>query len=695
MLIFSCSFGQISQIDSLIQKLSSFSELPLSFTNDTSKVNVLIAISNAYAQSEKDSLAEKYSNDALKISERINFKRGVAGAYTILAGIQDKKGDYKGEINYFSKILVISQEINDKSGIARSYQNIASSYYNLGIFDKASEHFYKALLVWESMTNKKGIASTYNQLGLLFRRQNKYDESLMYHLKALALQKELGDKKGIAGSYGNMGIDFEKKGMLDTALAYNLFAMKLNEETGYKKGMASTLDNLGTIYSKQGKYKEALENLFRALKIARSISYVKAVSACYKNIGEVYTKQKSFKQAEAMLDTALALYRKMGQKSGLKDTYKSFAELYYAKGDFRNAYEYTNRYGSIKDTLLNEKNTRQVAELQTIYETEKKNKQIEIQDLQLSQQKLELNKKQIVIYSISAGLFLILLLAFFIYRGYTNKQNANKILSEKNELIEKQNGKIIDSLNYAKAIQKSIFVDAHQMKKIFSNSFLFLRPRDIVSGDFHWLFRLEDKAVVATVDCTGHGVPGAFMSMIGNMLLNDIIIDKKIYIPSEVLKAMHAKIYHLLHQERGISHAQDGMDMSLCVIDFQEQTLQFAGARNSLVLIENGVMDIIHADSQSIGGKGKKDAIFSEREFTNHSIPFSPGTHLYLFSDGFADQFGGEDKKKFGSQQFKELLLKNSHLSMDEQRRELEKEFEKWKGKDPQLDDVLVMGIQV
>ena len=284
------------------------------------------------------------------------------------------------------------------------------------------------------------------------------------------------------------------------------------------------------------------------------------------------------------------------------------------------------------------------------------------------------------------------------------KERTHEIV-EQNKVIEEKNKNITDSLNYAKRIQEAILPSRELKKELFPESFVLFKPKDIVSGDFYWYTKAESwnerhrtdgkgKRIIASVDCTGHGVPGAFMSMVGNNLLTEIVLEKGITKPSEILDALHEGVRSSLKQNVGGSETRDGMDIAICCFDHGSDTIEYAGAQRPLWIIRNAdptVIEEVKADKFSIGGLASVD----RKKFTNHSIDLKKGDLIYIFSDGFADQFGGADGKKFMSKRFKQLFLSLAHLPMHEQENELEAAIEKWKGRTVQIDDILVIGIKM
>jgi serine phosphatase RsbU (regulator of sigma subunit) len=301
----------------------------------------------------------------------------------------------------------------------------------------------------------------------------------------------------------------------------------------------------------------------------------------------------------------------------------------------------------------------------------------------------------------------VILLIFAIVKAYTRRlKNENirlenivaKRTSEVNaqkKMIEEKNKKITESIHYSKHIQDSILIKQDEIDRIIPGSFVYLRPRDIVSGDFYWFYKLGDFSIIAAVDCTGHGVPGAFMCMISNMLLNLIVKEKRIFKPSEILNNLNAEVIKVLQQERKDTLSQDGMDISVCTIDAKNGLMQFAGAKNPLFMVINNDLTIIEADPFSIGGIQLSRKTTRLVEFKNNDIRLVKGSSLYLFTDGYIDQFGGTDNKSFNVTRFGELVKSISKLNPSEQHRILDSTINEWMNSNRQIDDMLVIGIKL
>ena len=284
------------------------------------------------------------------------------------------------------------------------------------------------------------------------------------------------------------------------------------------------------------------------------------------------------------------------------------------------------------------------------------------------------------------GLLILAAFAFILFKRNKEKKTANALLAAKNK-------KITDSINYAERIQRSILLSDAKIKGIFPSSFIYHKPLAIVSGDFYWFSEIKGKKIVAAIDCTGHGVPGAFMSLIANTLLNQIVNEKGITSTSQILTELNLGIQEALHQESNDGLSQDGMDMSICAYDQNLKQLTFSGAMNFGYLVQNNELTELEADIIGIGGMMRPERL-EKFKFQEQTLSLSTGDMVYLFSDGYMDQFGGSENKKFNLTQFKELLKKVSSMSVEDQKSEIDKAFVKWKGATPQIDDVLVIGVK-
>jgi serine phosphatase RsbU (regulator of sigma subunit) len=255
------------------------------------------------------------------------------------------------------------------------------------------------------------------------------------------------------------------------------------------------------------------------------------------------------------------------------------------------------------------------------------------------------------------------------------------------ELLEEKNKEITDSINYAKRIQEAILPSRYSLAENLKNGFVLFKPKDIVSGDFYWLEKVDGNLFFAAADCTGHGVPGAMVSVICSNALSKALLEENIRIPSKLLDRTRELVIQKF--EKSGEEVKDGMDISICAMDYEKKKLQWAGANNPLWILRNGEILEIKADKQPVGKSP------SQQPFTNHIIDLFDGDTIYIFTDGYQDQFGGPKGKKYKATQLKELLIANGNHTLEKQRELIFYEFEKWKGELEQVDDVCVIGVRI
>jgi serine phosphatase RsbU (regulator of sigma subunit) len=372
------------------------------------------------------------------------------------------------------------------------------------------------------------------------------------------------------------------------------------------------------------------------------------------------------------------------------DIYSVKSDIFKDLSDFRHAYKYQQLHVELKDSLKELNNFSRISELNARYESEKREKEIAEKEVMLAEQEASEKSQQMIFVIVVICIALILVLVSY---SLIKKKKINRVLNEQNEEINEQRTKILSSINYAKKIQNSILLPEEQIQKFLPNSFVYFKPKDIVSGDFYWFSKLGSRYIIATIDCTGHGVPGAFMSLIANSKLNKVVNEKGIHDPGKILTEVHKEIISSLNQEAHKNNAQDGMDMSLCIIDPTNMKIQFAGAQNPIYLVKDQQAKEIKGDGFSIGGSFFIN--HSSSDFTTKEISYEEGTYLYMFTDGYIDQFGGEDNKKMNKKRFKELLLHTSHNGLTNAKTHIENTFHQWRGLNPQIDDVLIIGTKL
>ncbi|HYG51759.1 MAG TPA: tetratricopeptide repeat protein, partial [Flavobacteriales bacterium] len=387
----------------------------------------------------------------------------------------------------------------------------------------------------ERIHNKEIISSSCANIGGIYLDQGNYELAEKYFTSAVSTKKEMNDLFGIASCYISLGIVQQSKNNFERALHFFNDALAIERKIQYKKGEGTVLSNIGNIYSKEGEYEKSIENHKASLQIGNEIDDAEIKGAAFKNLGGIYFKLEKYAEARNYFEKAWQQGQSIHFKPMLLDAAYGLARVDSALGRFESAFKHQQLYYQYSDSLDNEETRKKTIETQMMYDFEKKEAvSREERKLEIKNQKVLANerdrKQRIVMQFAGIGLLLVAVLAFFVYRGYRSKQKANVLMDAKNNLIEKQklevedqNRKITDSISYAKRIQQAILPSHLEIQQALPDSFVFFKPKDIVSGDFYWSSVKDGKLIFAVADCTGHGVPGAFMSMIGNTLLNGIV----------------------------------------------------------------------------------------------------------------------------------------------------------------------------
>jgi serine phosphatase RsbU (regulator of sigma subunit)/Tfp pilus assembly protein PilF len=682
--------------------------------NDTTRINTLNTLAWELKSNNPDT-AILLSTSALELAQKNKWQKGEGNSCQKLGVFNWLKSNYAVALDYYFKALKIRESIDDKIGISKTVGNIGIIYYNQGNYPKALEYYFKALKMDEELGDKNGIKADFENIGLVYDNQGDYSKSLDYHFKALKLNNEMGDKYGVANSLGNMAIIYNEQKDYPKALEYYFKALKIGEELGDENLIYKQLGNIGILYFGQKDYHTALYYHFKVVKIAEELEDKNGIAAMMSNIGFIYIYFKKYKLAEDYLLKALVLSEKIKALDQASLIELHLTDLYTQTNQPAKAFEHYKKYIAAKDSIFNEENTKKIVRSEMNFNFQKKEAMATAEQEKKDAIALQEKQKQRVItYAISMGLFLVLLLAVFIFRGYKQKQKANFLLTDKNKIIEEKNKEITDSINYAKRIQQAKLPKKEEIYAHLSQSFILFKPKDIVSGDFYFFHSSQQPTTnnqqlfIAAADCTGHGVPGAFMSMIGSEKLNDAVLQSSD--TSEILKLLNKGIKTSLHQSESQDSTRDGMDIALCSIDLENNTVRYAGANRPLWIIrkmENGKLTIDNETSQQpttnnqqlIEIKATKKAIggFTEdnQHFDTHEINVSKGDTLYIFTDGYADQFGGEGRKKFMTKRFKDTLLEIQNKTMQEQEQHLDNVIENWKAGIEQIDDILVIGIRI
>lgn len=663
---------------------------------DTSRVDALTQLTKMFA-ADDPAQALVYGKEAIDAAEKLGDDRRMAWALNYMGSIYYYRSDYDSAFYYHHAALEIRLHIDDPKGLGASYNNIGMISDDLGRTQEALDYYLKAIEQFEKSHFDLGLAVVYSSIGNLYYYQHDFANAEKFNKKSLEMHMKMGNRRGIMNSYNNLALIEEENGDTTSALEMLQKAMRIAEEEGFTGTLVTSLNNIGQIYSSRKEVDKALPLFRRSVALCDSMEdEPKKISPLF-NIGYCFRIVHKYDSALYYTNESLRLARKAGFLPSVKECYLQLSQISSELNDYEKAYQYRIYYEDVNDSVYNEEKSGQLTEMQTKYDTEKVMK-----DNQLKDERLQRQTRERWFYIIGAILVAIVALLIFLalrrtrkLNGLLNEQKAeilakNHDLSRKNELIGEQKREITSSIEYAKNIQSAMLPAMSDFKRLFPSSFVFFRPRDIVSGDFYFVSGNEEHALLAVADCTGHGVPGALMSMIGMEKLRDAA--GRSSVPGEMLSHLNRAVKSSLQQEG--AEVQDGMDIVLCRLDRTTMRLAVAGANRPLWIIKNGVLAEYKTEKTAIGGITPVDY-----QFNTENILLESGDMIYLFSDGFADQFGGEGKggggKKFTIRRLRELLTGLSQLPVEEQFVGLQTAFDGWKDGLEQIDDVLVIGIRV
>ncbi len=618
----------------------------------------------------------------------------------------------------------------------------AQNYTNLNA-NLSIEDAVKIAQEKENMGDKKEATRYLNHAASVCWENKNYPCAIEWFKKSMQLNQEVGNENGVLMLHNNLGMIAADQKEYQNAITYFEYTLAGRKKTKDKVGMISSLINLSVCHNNLKQYNQSVQRLEESLDYARQMNDATQMRSCYGMLAETYDKAGNGDKSRYYFD----LYRVFHEKIQKDRDNKSRSEVEKSKFEAEKANLVAKDLASekkikeleleVKEKELLNKDFSLRAKDEELKDTKDSNlvlfsqktkaelaqiaseKEKEVKNLKIKQIEAQQDRQKIVQYALMVGVILLILFLSVLALRYREKRKSNQLLNQQNTAILEQQAEITQqrdyifsqnqslaktlkqlneksrhvtsSIEYAFRIQTAMMTNALLLKKFPAHDFFILwKPRDIVSGDFYWIAEKDDKYILAVADCTGHGVPGAFMSMIGDSLLNQIIHDKEIREPNLILDALNEGIFTTLNQKD--TKNRDGMDIALIVVDSKTKILEYAGANNSLYYLQNNIFHEIKADKFGIGGTiTHRDG--SQRKFTKHTVDVSIPTNFYLYSDGYSDQFGGEDNRKFMSKNFKELLTQIHQQPAQDQRKVLNETIINWMGeKENQIDDILVVG---
>lgn len=723
---------------------------------DTNNLQLALKIADLYRK-EKNQKALHYADKAFNMAKALNKNYHSVLALETSAYYYFSIRKYSDGYNYLTKIEAVADETKDTLILLKSLEVRNTLMQDLQMLSKCVDIRERMSAIYHARkeTSKEArmlwVAGWNAFNGKLFKR------GVDILLRSASLYKSLKDDQSYFNSLGWLGQNYSALKMFDSALYYRNRVLEYYLSVNNLSGIAEAYRYRGDVYLLKREYEKSLNDYDKAIEYFAKAKWKGRELLLYEYKVRVYDSVNNIPAAVRALDTVFLQLNDKVEGIVHSFAYQMGRRIYFKSGNYERALYCFNKHDSLKNVANQDQAQQQIvlaefkkdvekneailkaefdkkealssaelarkqamlernkqmylileqeskikemnlvkSELELKHkatETENQKKQLQLlaQDKQLKeveakQKEEELNKQRVVNYAVSSGGLLVAGLLFFAVRGYNQKKKDNKIIHQQKILVEEKQKEILDSISYAKRLQEAIMPPVNLFKEMLPQSFIYYKPKDIIAGDFYWMERNGENVFFAAADCTGHGVPGALVSVVCSNALNRAVKEFGIKSPSKILDKTRELVIETF--ERSESEVKDGMDISLCAYNMQTKELQWSGANNPLWLINNNELIEYKADKQPIGKYAE------EKPYTNHSVKLSSGDSVYIFTDGFADQFGGPKGKKFKYKNLADLLLSNCQCNMEQQKQILSSAFEKWKGNLEQIDDVCVIGIR-
>jgi serine phosphatase RsbU (regulator of sigma subunit) len=631
---------------SFAQTISSYKNLLAQLTNnpsDTVKINLYLE-QLKMDKGSTDSLIVRAEKLYARIA-RTKSHRHIAHTAIFIANKCNNIGKYSQALKY--EIIAEKQLKHFPLShlLGTTYSLMGNTYLGLNISKKQKESYQKCYEIGMKLHNPMTMAIGATGLGNYYTVSSNYQASNDWNYKALV---QFDSVKNYLAS-----------GIIRVNIATNY--RKLKQFNQAKKMLQASEKNI--ILSKN--------------------NYAKLVY--YLEYGYQLMEEKKYKESIQPFKIALDFALEDKSNDDISDISQALSEAYDKTQQYRESVEALKMHLQYKDSIFNATSNQQLLSIEEQYKTEKKDAEIQLLSKTNALNKSELGRKQSLIWAFGFLGILFVGIGVFLWRSNRIKHKTNQLLAQKNTIIEEKQKEILSSINYAKRIQYTLLANDQLLQTNFKKYFVLFEPKDIVSGDFYWAIKTKTHFFLAVCDCTGHGVPGAFMSLLNINFLNEAITEKLISEPGLILDFVRNRLIENLDQEKHF----DGMDGIILSLDLASQEIQYAGANNGPLIIRGAEIIELPYDKMPVGNGIRTN------HFKTHLLPHKTGDWLYLFTDGYVDQFGGEKGKKFKYKKLKELLLDISKESEKEQYNTLKKTFTEWKSNLEQVDDICIFGIEL
>jgi serine phosphatase RsbU (regulator of sigma subunit)/tetratricopeptide (TPR) repeat protein len=620
-------------------------------------------------------------------------------------------------IEFGKQAIGLAETVNDFEELAKAYSFTGVAFRNSGDFEQALAHYSLGLELAQKheLTRQEGYAHI--NFANAFIYTNETQQALEHLETADSIAAVLPDTAMLAYSKLNKGRVYIVLNMPDSARKQINRAIKLRTLLNDESGLAVCYKYLGDLELTEDKMDAALESYKKALDAAVGKFDIDLLSALHTGMASIYLQKNQLVLAQKSAELALEYAIITNNPVRIRAAYLNMATVFKENNLTEKALEYSELARQYTDSMYARQLSEKVTNVIYVKKLDESRAVIENleKDAKLKQAELNNQHMRLWLVLLFALLILALLLGIYIFyrqkkKAYNTERNKNKLISAQNNslhqsneeiktqrdeiekqkfAIERQQKQIHDSILYAERIQNATLPKKELIDKMVPYNFILFIPRDIVSGDFYFFKKIKQYLIISAADCTGHGIPGAFVSMLGISLLNEITENKKIVSPDTMLEELRKNIKYSLGQSSDTESQDDGMDMSLAVINTETLELEYAGANNPIYIIRNNELTELKPNLNPIG------IYFREKPFQKEKFQLKKDDSIYLFSDGYADQFGGENNRRFMGSELKKLLISLQKYPMSIQRNLLKQHFYTWKGTYKQIDDVLLMGIKI
>jgi serine phosphatase RsbU (regulator of sigma subunit) len=694
LLLLFASVSCFAQVSVKQRKLDSLVAIIKKNERDTNHVKSLLEYIKVSRSASQDT-AMLFAEQAIEIVRQKGYSKFLGRAYNSLAVVYVKKGLVDTGLVLYDTAIAAAVRAGDFKTASLASNGAGYQLYMMVDYSKALDYYLDGYDYAQKSEDVFAILNSLNNISSVYFAMRNYDMAKEYTWKMIDEAKSRNDKSTEASSYGNLGALHAKQDNLDSAIYYANAAIAIFKEMGAKSGYANFYVNCGNYLFKSGRYAEAREMSVNGLAMSESGSDLGVLSRALTLQAQLELLDKNSDSALVHAVRARDVAKKSNSVEQMLAAMEVIAQVYLSTNRNEDARALYSRIIALQDSFYDENAAKTISEMQIRFDTRRTKEENVLLSKENEINAEKIRTGNILLFAGAIATFLILVVLVLVYRGFKQKQRSASVLEQRNKLISTQrdlitvrNKEITDSINYAKRIQEAILPSIDEFVRAAGTAFVYFRPKDIVSGDFYWHCKMDNHVLFAVADCTGHGVPGGFMSVLGIERLADFAEESSV--PGEVLGKLNLAIKRSLHQEEEGSETRDGMDIALCSFNRAAMKLHYAGANRPLWIVRNGILIETTPTKAAIGGLTPDN-----QKFTTHTIGLEKNDMIFLATDGYADQFGGESGKKFMTRKLKDLLVQISSEDISTQQVKIESSFMTWRGKSEQVDDVLVIGIRV